>query len=261
MSEFKEVFERKEIKYLVDDDQYKELMPVLEKFAAVDEYGLSKINNIYYDTPDFRLIRASLDKPVYKEKLRLRTYGETGDDTNSFIEIKKKYKGIVYKRRISGKYADTYEYLAGHGCIPDHSQVGKEIESFVRMYEGLRPAMIIRYDRIAMAGISDRDLRVTFDTNIRWDTRKMDLRTSDRGKQILKPWEKLMELKVVNAIPLELSRKLSELNVFPVSFSKYGRGYADLTGFNETENGINAKVISYTEYRNNMNDKGVIAYV
>ena len=246
MSEFKEVFERKEIKYLVDDDQYKELMPVLEKFAAVDEYGLSKINNIYYDTPDFRLIRASLDKPVYKEKLRLRTYGETGDDTNSFIEIKKKYKGIVYKRRISGKYADTYEYLAGHGCIPDHS---------------LRPAMIIRYDRIAMAGIFDRDLRVTFDTNIRWDTRKMDLRTSDRGKQILKPWEKLMELKVVNAIPLELSRKLSELNVFPVSFSKYGRGYADMTGFNETENGINAKVISYTEYRKNINDKGAIAYV
>ena len=88
--------------------------------------------------------------------------------------------------------------------------------------------MVISYDRIAMAGIEDPEFRVTFDTNIRWSIRGMDLRTPNNGRQILPPGMFLMEIKVANAIPLELSRKLSELKIFPVSFSKYGRGYADM---------------------------------
>ena len=134
MSEYKEVFKRAEIKYLLKKEQFEELMPYLEKKASVDAYGLSKINNIYFDTEDFRLIRTSIEKPMYKEKLRLRTYGDTTDDTNSFIEIKKKFDGIVYKRRISGRYADTFNYLTGHGEPVGKSQVGKEIESFMETY-------------------------------------------------------------------------------------------------------------------------------
>ena len=111
MSGYREVFKRTEIKYLLSEEQYNALMPYLETMAQVDRYGLTRINNIYFDTPDYRLVRTSIEKPLYKEKLRLRTYGSTTDDTNSFIEIKKKYKGIVYKRRINGRYIDTYKYL------------------------------------------------------------------------------------------------------------------------------------------------------
>ena len=228
MSEFKEVFKRAEIKYLISREQYEELMPYLVTIAAVDEYGLSAINNIYFDTPDYRLIRTSMEKPVYKEKLRLRTYGETTNGSNSFIEIKKKYDGIVYKRRISERYSDAYAYLTGSEADIEDSQVGREIGSFLQTYKGLRPAMVISYDRIAMAGIDDPEFRVTFDTNIRWSIRGMDLRAPNNGRQILPPGMFLMEIKVANSIPLELSRKLSELKIFPVSFSKYGRGYADM---------------------------------
>lgn len=261
MSEYKEVFKRAEIKYLISKKQYDELMSYLIMIAKVDDYGLSEINNIYFDTPDFRLIRMSMDKPMYKEKLRLRTYGDTTDESNSFIEIKKKYDGIVYKRRISGRYRDTYDYLTGCGTIDEDSQVGREIEAFVDMYKGLKPAMMISYDRIAMAGIDDPDFRVTFDTNIRWTTRRMDLRVRNKGRQILDPDQTLMEIKVANAVPLELSRKLSELDIFPVSFSKYGRGYADMITLDEKENVSPAEVISYMGYKDRNRRKGVVNYV
>ena len=159
MSGFKEVFRRTEIKYLLSSGQYEALMPYLKTIARVDEYGLSRINNIYFDTPDYRLVKASMEKPVYKEKLRLRTYGATGDDTNSFIEIKKKYAGVVYKRRISGRYLDTYRYLMDRNSTKssfEDSQISKEICEFLKLYGNLKPAMCICYDRIAMAGIEDK---------------------------------------------------------------------------------------------------------
>ncbi len=261
MSEYKEVFKRTEIKYLLSKSQYEELMPYLVTIARVDEYGLSRINNIYFDTPDYRLVRTSIDRPVYKEKLRLRTYGDTTDESNSFIEIKKKYDGIVYKRRVSGKYSNAYDYLMGHRTSIGDTQVAREIESFIDTYKGLRPAMVISYDRIAMAGIEDPDFRVTFDTNIRWSVNNLDLRESNRGKQILSPGQFLMEIKVANAIPMELAKKLSELNIFPVSFSKYGRGYAQLMGQKEISRTNTGEVIDYTGYKNKTIRKGAVNYV
>ncbi len=231
MSGYREVFKRTEIKYLLSDEQYKALMPYLMTFARVDEYGLSRINNIYYDTPDYRLVKTSMEKPVYKEKLRLRTYGDTGDATDSFIEIKKKYAGVVYKRRISGKYRDTYRYLADCKNVKecfDNSQIAREIREFIRLYSGLRPAMCIYYDRIALAGIDDEEFRVTFDSNITWSDRCLDLRYAAEGRRLLKDGQRLMEIKVSNAMPVDLARKLSELDIFPTSFSKYGSGYVDM---------------------------------
>lgn len=228
MSEYKEVFKRTEIKYLLTEEQFQSLFLYLNKIAKVDRYGKTRINNIYFDTPGFRLIRTSLEKPLYKEKLRLRTYGKTQDDTNSFIEIKKKYDGIVYKRRISGAYKNAYDYLVKDGSILEESQIAREIDSLKKMYPGLKPAMAICYDRIAMAGIYDPDFRVTFDTNIQWSTEELDLRENPGGRQILKPGEYMMEIKVANAMPMELCQVLSELRIFPTSFSKYGRGYTDM---------------------------------
>lgn len=231
MSGFKEVFRRTEIKYLLNEQQYSALMPYLETMAAVDRYGLSRINNIYFDTPDYRIATMSMEKPLYKEKLRLRTYGITSDDTISFIEIKKKYAGVVYKRRVSGRYHDTYDYLTGYKDIRgsfDQSQISKEIYEFLKLYGDLGPAMCICYDRIAMAGIYDEQFRVTFDSNITWSVLCKDLRSAGGGRKIIDDGQRLMEIKVSNAMPMGLARKLSELEIFPVSFSKYGSGYADM---------------------------------
>ncbi len=228
MSGYREVFKRKEIKYLIDEDQYRKLLPYLEEVAKTDEYGLSKINNIYFDTRDYRLVRTSMEKPFYKEKLRLRTYGKTEDSTNAFIEIKKKYDGIVYKRRIHGEYGKALEYLTGKNGLPEESQIAREIDAFKNLYGELIPAMKICYDRVAMAGKEDKDFRVTFDSNIQWSADSVDLRSGKPGWAVLKRGQYLMEIKISNAFPMALSRKLSEFGIFPTSFSKYGAGYTDM---------------------------------
>ena len=258
MSDYREVFRRKEIKYLLNTVQFEGIMDFLESMAAKDEYGLSRINNIYYDTRDYRLVRNSLDKPVYKEKLRLRTYGDTRDDTNAFIEIKKKYDGIVYKRRIPGRYADLYEYLTEGGNEIGTSQIAKEIDAFIGLYGKLIPAMSICYDRIALAGTEDKEFRVTFDSNIEWNERCLDLRQIRSGRQMLKPGQYLMEIKVPGAMQPDLARKLSELGVFPTSFSKYGTGYLEMI------RDLPAKTPNTSQERRvvmiNERKKGVVAY-
>ena len=228
VGEYREVFQRKEIKYLLDARQFTEIKKYLDTMAQTDQYGISRINNIYFDTKDYMLIRRSMEKPLYKEKLRLRTYGNTKDDTNAFIEIKKKYAGIVYKRRISGRYDLFHDYLTGKEADIGSSQIAKEIESFIKIYGELVPAMSICYDRMAMAGIEDPNFRVTFDNNIQWNAHCRDLRQVKEGRQLLKPGQYLMELKVGDAMPIGLAGKLSELEIFPTSFSKYGAGYTEM---------------------------------
>lgn len=230
MSGFQDVFERIEVKYLLNRDQYLELRKRLEGYAREDQYGLTNILNIYYDTRDYSLVRASLEKPVYKEKLRLRCYNRPGEDSVSFIEIKKKYKGIVYKRRTDMPYRKARNYLDGKGMEVPQGQIGAEIEFFRTHYRGLGPAMVISYDRIAMAGIEDPELRITFDTNIRWRIQDMDLTRGGQGEEILSPGQYLMELKIAGSVPLELSRIFSELKIYQTSFSKYGQGFTLLCG-------------------------------
>lgn len=227
MAGFKDVFQRIEVKYLLSDRQYTELLKRLENMAAIDSYGRTSILNIYFDTPDFKLIERSLEKPVYKEKLRLRTYGTATDATNAFIEIKKKYKGVVYKRRINMPYKEAMDYLTKDKELKETSQISKEIDYFKQYYKGLRPAMAISYDRIAMAGIEDPDLRITFDENIRWRTENLSLSEGNVGKDILLPGQHLMELKIAGAMSMELARILDELEIRKTSFSKYGRGYME----------------------------------
>lgn len=260
MSGYREVFQRKEIKYLLDEAKYEELMRFLESMAKVDAYGLSRINNIYYDTPDHRLIRTSIEKPLYKEKLRLRVYGAATDDTNAFAEIKKKYAGVVYKRRISGKYADLFSYLSGESADIGTTQIAREIEAFRQLYGELLPAMIISYDRIALAGTEDKDFRITFDSNIRWDDECKDLRDIREGKPLLQKGQYLMEIKVSNAFPRRLSEKLSELEIFPTSYSKYGAGYADMMKLRTVRIPRAGRISQLSEQRSRRM-KGEMAYV
>lgn len=170
------------------------------------------------------LIRRSLDRPAYKEKLRLRTYRTPGADTEAFVEIKKKYDHIVYKRRVAMTYSEAQAYLDG-GAAPEQSQISREIDWFLQFYQGIQPAMCICYDRLALFDQYQPELRVTFDSGIRWRTDDLDLSSGSAGEQLLPHDTCLMEIKIPGTTPLWLARVLSENAIFPTHFSKYGAAY------------------------------------
>ena len=231
---YQDIFKRYEIKYLVTKEQKKLLLEAMESYMRPDEYGKSTICNLYFDTPDYLLIRRSLEAPVYKEKLRVRSYGPVGKDGEVFMELKKKYKGVVYKRRISVKEKEAMDYLVRDKKLPVQNQITDEIAYFKNLYEGLMPAVYLSYDREAFYGREDRELRITFDENILWRQEDMSLCARPYGTPVLEPGYALMEIKISTAMPLWLSRVLSENRIFKTSFSKYGRAYEQIREQKET---------------------------
>jgi hypothetical protein len=217
-------FQRVEKKYLLTQAQYAALSEGMRPYLRRDEYGRYTICNLYYDTDDFRLIRASLEKPVYKEKLRLRSYGVPTDTDKVFVELKKKFDGVVYKRRTVLECARAAAYLSGGACPLPGDQICREIDWFLGSYP-LSPKVFLAYEREALAGADDPQLRVTFDTGLRWRTDQLDLRFGDQGDPLLMDGKILMEIKIPGAAPLWLSHLLSEAQVYPTSFSKYGLCY------------------------------------
>lgn len=219
-------FERRELKYRITDAQRTALESAFSSRMIPDEHGESTVCNIYYDTPDYRLIRASLEKPAYKEKLRLRSYGVTEPGGEVFLELKKKYRGIVYKRRITLPEDAAGEFIAG--CAPlggEHGQIGREIEYFTRFYAPLRPAVHLSYECSARFSREDRDLRVTFDRNICFRCEDVSLTLPAGGRRILPEGESLMEIKAAAALPLWLVSELDALGIYQSTFSKYGEAY------------------------------------
>ena len=215
------IFKRLEVKYLLSEKQYNQIRERLSGRMEVDEYGLSTISSIYYDTENYDIIRTSLEKPAYTEKLRLRTYGEVREDSTAFLELKKKYDGVVYKRRITLPLKEAMDYL-NKGIYPSKdSQILREIDYFIKHYEPERKTYVA-YDRIAMYGIEDEALRITFDKNIRTAFDRDDLLQGPEGTPVIKEGERLMEIKAAGAMPLWLVNILSDLEIYPVSFSKYG---------------------------------------
>ena len=219
-------FQRYEKKYLLNPEQYQKIRAGLAPYMEADEQGRYTICNLYYDTPDFQLIRASLDKPVYKEKLRMRSYGVPADGDSVFVELKKKYKGVVYKRRTVLEAGEALDYLAGRCSPRAKDQICREIDWFLGRYHPV-PQVFIAYDREALAGLEDRVLRVTFDIDLRWRDTALDLRSGDGGERITSRDQILMEIKIPGSAPVWLSRLLSENSVFPTSFSKYGVCYRE----------------------------------
>ena len=220
-------FERYEKKYCLTLSQQRFLLEQMIPHMKRDRYGEYTICNIYYDTEDFRLIRASLEKPVYKEKLRVRSYGVPREDGKVFVELKKKFDGVVYKRRITTGIQNAAPFLSGELPCGDFGQIGREIRYFQSFYR-TEPKVFIGYDRLAFAGIEDPQLRITFDTNLRWRDTDVDLRLGDHGAPIALPrGEVLMEVKIPGACPLWLCRLLSDAKAYPTSFSKYGACYRD----------------------------------
>ena len=217
-------FQRYEKKYFLTPVQQTHLLSQMQPYLKSDDYGNYTICSLYYDTDDWRLVRASMEKPVYKEKLRVRSYGVPKEDGEVFVELKKKYDGIVYKRRIAMEAYRTEPFL--YGLEPGHryGQIGREISWFQKVYQAT-PKIFIAYDRTAFAGIDDPNLRITFDTNLRWRDTGLDLCLGDHGQPLLDTDQVLMEIKMPGACPLWLSHLLSEEGIFPTSFSKYGTCY------------------------------------
>ena len=244
MENYQAVFKRKEIKYLLSSEERNALLPILEAHMEPDAFAHSSISNLYYDTPDFRMVRRSLEKPMYKEKLRLRSYGTPENTSTVFSEIKKKAMGIVYKRRISLPYQEAVSFLSGQQiastdtcsgttrqiastdmCDGTTRQILHELDWMLASYENLSPRVFLSYERDSYKGISDPSLRLTLDQDILFRTDRLDLREGAFGEAILLPDQTLMEVKISNAAPLWLAQALSEIGIFPVSFSKYGRAY------------------------------------
>lgn len=217
------IFKRYELKYILTTEQYNLVKFAMQNYMCKDKYGESDICNLYCDTPDFLLVRRSNEKPFYKEKLRLRSYGIAKDDTQIFVEIKKKYDSVVYKRRIATDEKTAFELLSGNavsGC-----QIVKEITYFANLYTGLHPRMFITYRREAFYGIEDEDLRITFDSSILWRTSDLSLSHGIYGQPVLPENQVLMEIKTPTAIPMWLVRVLSQNKIYKTSFSKYGTAY------------------------------------
>ncbi|WP_195269399.1 polyphosphate polymerase domain-containing protein [Eubacterium sp. 1001713B170207_170306_E7] len=224
LSQNNSVFQRIEKKYRLSGEKYWTLIQALKPYIQMDEYGRHTICNIYYDTEHFDLIRHSIEKPPYKEKLRLRSYGVPGPQDTVYIEIKKKWRRTVYKRRTAMTLTQAQAYL-NHGIRPEmDSQILREIDYFLNFYRPV-PRLFLAYDRIACYGIQDDDIRITFDANIRSRENDLKLASGDAGTALLESQEVLMEIKIPNAMPLWLTRILSELQIYPTSFSKYGNIY------------------------------------
>lgn len=223
----KSVFTRYELKYLVTKEQKKELLKLIDLYMTPDEFGQSSIYNLYYDTATFLLIRRSLDKPVYKEKLRLRSYLRADSDTQVFLELKKKHKDIVYKRRISLSEENATGYFENAFHLPD-TQIGREIDYFKNIYEDLAPRVWITYDRQAFFGKQDGDFRITFDENILWREEDLSLCSEKYGNLLLDEDLVLMEVKVTGGMALWLTHFLTENQIYKTSFSKYGNVYKEM---------------------------------
>lgn len=227
-----EIFKRNESKFIVDREVYEKLNIRLQEYMEKDPYSKNNdfytISNIYYDSHDDYLIRNSLSKPKYKEKLRIRSYGVPKIDDMVFLEIKKKFQGVVNKRRTSIILKEAYEFLSSKEKPEFKSYMNKqvlnEIQYLLKLYN-LDPKLYLAYDRRAMFGKNDKSLRITFDNNIR--TRRYDLRleAGDYGQQLLEEDKFLMEVKVERNIPLWLAKLLSEHKIYKTSFSKYGKEY------------------------------------
>lgn len=218
-------FKRYELKYLITQKQKSILLNAMAAYMQEDAFGRSTICNVYYDTTDSLLIRRSLEKPVYKEKLRVRSYGTATPEKEVFVELKKKYKGVVYKRRVSVKQSRAEAYLDYHVPLPVQNQITEELDYFLAFYKELKPAVFLSYEREAFYGRDDEDLRITFDENILWRDEDISLCSRPYGTPILDKDMVLMEIKVANAMPLWLSGLLSEEGIYKTSFSKYGQAY------------------------------------
>ena len=222
-----ENFRRVEKKYIISKEQYLYLKEILRKKMIEDEHGKSTICNIYFDTGQFDLIRHSISKPYYKDKVRLRSYNTPNLDSDVYLEIKKKCDGVVGKRRIQMLLKDYYKYINNNAEIKEDSQVIKELNYYFKFYN-LQPTMYLSYYRMAYYEKDNIDFRITFDSNVIARDYDLKLENGNYGENILDKDKYIMEIKTLGAMPLWCVKILDELKISPCGFSKYGEAYTRL---------------------------------
>jgi len=220
------IFKRYEKKYLITTEQGGALGDICSRYMKPDKYGEYLVQNVYYDTENWDVIRFSVERPFFKEKLRLRCYDVSREDGELFLELKKKYKGVVYKRRL----AIPVKSLSG-GTVRDivsgsSSQISREIDFYMKA-NAVRERIYISYMRTAFTGIKHDGLRITFDTDLAFRLDCLDFSYPGRGHSILPNGNMLMEIKTLGGIPLWMTAALCENKIYPSSFSKYGACYTD----------------------------------
>ncbi len=234
------VFKRVEMKYLLEKEEMDALMEYMRDKMCPDPHGDATIRNIYYDTDSFLLVRRSIEKPAYKEKLRVRSYTASSMEDPVFVELKKKCKKVVYKRRIHIPQEQAIRFLAGEDLTQDElsdsrgkskpadAQIAREIKYFRNMYKTLKPVVYLSYDRQAYYGKDDDSFRMTFDTNICYRKERLNLSEEPGGISLIDPGQALLEVKISGGMPMWLSAYLSDKKLFKASFSKYGAAYKDM---------------------------------
>lgn len=218
-------FKRYEMKYMITTGQKEKIIRAMEPYMTLDKYGRTTIRNIYFDTDNYRIIRHSIEKPEYKEKLRIRSYAKADPDSTVFVELKKKYDHIVYKRRISLPENEAMEWVCGERHCHKETQISDEIDYFLEYYEGLRPTVFLSYEREAYYTKEKSDFRVTFDDTILCRQENLSLKSPVYGTPLLPDGMVLMEIKCSGGIPLWMVHILSEEQIYKTSFSKYGTAY------------------------------------
>jgi len=216
------IFRRQEIKFVLDTEKLEPLHSAMTEKIPPDKFPQYLVQSIYFDTPNWDIIRMSIEKPVYKEKLRLRCYGVPGEDTEMYLELKKKYRGVVNKRRIAFPMQELNKKTAKEIAADDETQIGRELDYYLQNH-AVEERVHISYNRHAFAG--EDGLRITLDTDIRFRTTTLDYQNPGEGLEVLPQDLTVMEIKTLGGMPMWLAKALSEYEIFPRSFSKYGAGY------------------------------------
>ena len=225
---YQSVFKRYELKYLLTTRQKERILREMEPYMALDKYGRTIIRNLYFDTDTYRLIRQSIEKPAYKEKLRIRSYHKANPDNPVFVELKKKYKHVVYKRRVALFEEEAMQWICSGKHCSMETQIASEIDYFIDYYESLHPTVFLTYEREAYYSKDGSDFRVTFDDHILCRQEDLSLESEIGGIPILEEDKVLMELKCSGGIPLWMTHILSQEHIYKTSFSKYGTAYQTL---------------------------------
>lgn len=232
---YQAVFKRYEMKYLMTRRQRKAVLEAMLPYMKLDEFGHTTIRNIYFDTDTYRLVRRSIEKPVYKEKLRIRSYKQAEAQDKVFIELKKKYDDVVYKRRESLSQLETLEWIVRGTPFPKATQIGNEIDYFFRLYQTLKPKVFLSYEREAFYALDGSDFRVTFDENILARQDELSLSREVWGERLIDEEQVLMEIKTSGGIPLWMTHALTKEKIYKTSFSKYGTAYEKMICRQQTE--------------------------
>ena len=240
---YQAVFKRFELKYLLTLAQKEQILQAMAPYMALDQYGRTTIRNVYLDTDNYRLIRHSIEKPAYKEKIRLRSYRRADAGKDIFVELKKKCKGVVFKRRLTLREDLALTWAAGVRPEGQTSQIADEIDYFIHFYGTVKPAVYLCYDREAYFSKDGSDFRITFDDTILCRRTDMTLDSDPYGTPILPEDMVLMEVKCAGGIPLWLTKVLTEEHIYKTSFSKYGTAYETLIYPNLQEETIHGSIV------------------